>query len=76
MSSGAGMLTQRSQSGVVPHLLGRSNVAAQSGETTRCPRCNKVVCLPPSAKDGDLTECHGLLLRITCDDLGCQLERL
>jgi hypothetical protein len=34
------------------------------------------VTLPEWAIDGDLTECRGLLLRVTCDERGCLLERL
>jgi hypothetical protein len=59
---------------LAPHRLVAS--AARSNRTTRCPRCGEVVALPDWADDGDLTECHGLLLRITCDPHGCQLESL
>jgi hypothetical protein len=45
-------------------------------DTVRCPRCGDLVALPEWASDGDLTECCGLLLRVTCDERGCQLERL
>ena len=62
---------------VVPHRAVEAGRGAWSDEAAvPCPRCGELVALPSWAGDGDLTECCGLLLRITCDEHGCQLEQI
>jgi hypothetical protein len=79
MSSGTTMLPLSSarHATIVPHRAAPSTRPARPGDQpVRCPRCGDLVALPASASDGDLTECRGLLLRVTCDEHGCLLERL
>lgn len=72
MSSGAHVI-DRPQTSIVPHRV----CDHPDGErSTVCPRCGHPIYLPDRVHDGDLTECRGLLLRVTCDDLGCALEHL
>ena len=62
---------------ILPHRAAPFARPARPGrDAVRCPRCGDLVDLPEWAGDGDLTECCGLLLRVTCDERGCQLERL
>jgi hypothetical protein len=58
---------------IVPH---RVSDHATGERSALCPRCGQPIHLPHPVRDGDLTECHGLLLRVTCDELGCALEHL
>lgn len=60
---------------IVPH----DKVSAYDGAvrtTVHCPRCHDVMVLPEWSRDGDLTECCGLLLRVTRDAHGYLLEPL
>jgi hypothetical protein len=61
---------------VVPHCVHSARPGLTPARTVACPRCRQRISLPPSARDGDLTECLGLLMRITCDERGCVLELL
>lgn len=62
---------------IVPHCAVASGSPPLAYEqTVPCPRCGRQVTLPSWVDDGDLTECRGLLLRITRDARGYQLEHL
>jgi hypothetical protein len=62
---------------IVPHAtLPRLAPTPPATQAVHCPRCQQTVALPDWASDGDLTECRGLLLRVSCDHNGCQLDRL
>jgi hypothetical protein len=62
---------------ILPHHPVASPAAQSPASVViRCPRCHEMVALPSWAADGDLTECCGLLLRVTNDRWGWQLDRL
>jgi len=77
MSSEPTTLDRARHAAIVPHLTTtpEPNTGGTAGRV-RCPRCGQLAALPGWAHDGDLTECRGLLLRVTCDGIGCRIETL
>jgi hypothetical protein len=62
---------------LIPHAtIPRLTPTPPATEAVHCPRCQQTVVLPDWASDGDLTECRGLLLRVSRDRDGYQLDRL
>lgn len=69
---------------LIPHCvlqapLVSTEVALATTEAVKapiCPRCHQPVSLPEWVQDGDLTECRGLLLRVSEDQPGYRIEQL
>ena len=62
---------------IVPHCTTASAGSGRGpGGLVSCPRCHHLVTLPTWARDGDLTECCGLLLRISREGNTTWLEQL
>jgi hypothetical protein len=61
---------------IVPHRVAPSDGEHGPAGAVHCPRCHQDVTLPAWTRDGDLTECCGLLLRIAREGDAVWLEQL
>jgi hypothetical protein len=61
---------------IVPHCVAPRDAARGPAGAVHCPRCDHDVTVPPWARDGDLTECCGLLLRISREGDAIWLEQI
>lgn len=62
---------------IIPHCATAPASGARGpAGAVQCPRCHQLVTLPAWARDGDLTECCGLLLRVAREGDAAWLEQL